>query len=185
MHPNFSLVSPPYRGNTVSYDGESASGLWWFWLRFWFVALFCFGLGVFWCFIPHHHVVFPFLSTMTWAHRPHGVRTRGKKRLAGTLTAFGMSQCGQPSKALLSCSTKSPVHLSAHQMLCALKCTTIFLHGSRRCVQKIHKSPWSSKGEPSSDTGTKKPKKHGQRGAEHPSMGTSSLLCARTPLVER
>ena len=82
MQSNFSLVSPPYRGNTVSYDGESASGLWWFWLRFWFVALFCFGLGVFWCFIPDHHVVFPFLSTMTWAHRPHGVRTRAKKKTA-------------------------------------------------------------------------------------------------------
>ena len=26
-------------------------------------------------------VVFPFLSMMTWAHRPHGVRTRGKTEL--------------------------------------------------------------------------------------------------------
>ena len=42
-------------------------------------GLFCCVLGVFLCFIPHHHDVFPFLTTMTWAHRPHGVRTRAKK----------------------------------------------------------------------------------------------------------
>ena len=43
------------------------------------------GVALFWfvwvclCSIPHHLVVFPFLSMMTWALRPHGVRTRGKK----------------------------------------------------------------------------------------------------------
>ena len=79
MQPTFSLVSPPYRGNTVSYDGESAFGLWCFCLCFGLLLCFVSGLGVFWCFIPHHHVVLPFLSTMTWARRPHGVRTRGKK----------------------------------------------------------------------------------------------------------
>ena len=81
MQPTFSLVSPPYRGNTVSYDGESASGLFGFLFGCVLVGLFgllCFGV-FFWCFIPHHHAVFPFLSTMTWAPRPHGVRTRGKK----------------------------------------------------------------------------------------------------------
>ena len=31
------------------------------------------------CFIPHHYQAFSFLSMMTWALRPHGVRTRGKK----------------------------------------------------------------------------------------------------------
>ena len=79
IQPTFSLVSPPYRGNTVSYDGESASGLFGFLFGCVLVGLFgllCFGV-FFWCFIPHHHAVFPFLSTMTWAPRPHGVRTRG------------------------------------------------------------------------------------------------------------
>ena len=30
-------------------------------------------------FFSHHLRVFPFPSMMTWALRPHGVRTRGKK----------------------------------------------------------------------------------------------------------
>ena len=50
MQPLFSLVSPPYRGNTVSYDGELALAFGGFLLCFGFVALFCSGLGAFWCF---------------------------------------------------------------------------------------------------------------------------------------
>ena len=89
MLSSFSPVSPPYRGNTVVFDGESA------FLAFGFVlvvvvwlfvfGLFCCVLGVFLCFIPHHHDVFPFLTTMTWAHRPHGVRTRAKKNWSSDL----------------------------------------------------------------------------------------------------
>ena len=94
IQPTFSLVSPPYRGNTVSYDGESAFGLWCFCLCFGLLLCFVSGLGVFWCFIPHHHVVLPFLSTMTWARRPHGVRTRGKK-IASSRACFAAG-AGEP-----------------------------------------------------------------------------------------
>ena len=58
------------------------------WLLFWLLVLvvvlrvFCL------CSFLHHQVVFPFLSMMTWAHRPHGVRTRGKKKLALLLFGF-------------------------------------------------------------------------------------------------
>ena len=45
---------------------------------FWFLFGVVFGLGLLLFFSPHHFV-FPSLSMMTWALRPHGVRTRGKK----------------------------------------------------------------------------------------------------------
>ena len=59
--------------------GDSASGR-----RFCVVRLGCSGwffvwFGVCLCSFPHHHFAFPFPSMMTWALRPHGVRTRGKK----------------------------------------------------------------------------------------------------------
>ena len=38
-----------------------------------------FGFGVACVLFPPHQVVFPSPSMMTWALRPHGVRTRGKK----------------------------------------------------------------------------------------------------------
>ena len=41
---------------------------------FWFVCLLGFA-----CVLFPIIIVFPFLSMMTWALRPHGVRTRGKK----------------------------------------------------------------------------------------------------------
>ena len=68
-------MSHPGTEETLLDEGETASGLWWCfgsWLRF----LFGFGLLVF--FSPHHFV-FPSPSMMTWALRPHGIRTRGKK----------------------------------------------------------------------------------------------------------
>ena len=43
------------------------------WLRFGWLLCFVLFQVFSDVFIPHHHVVFPFLSTMTWAHRPHGV----------------------------------------------------------------------------------------------------------------
>ena len=43
-----------------------------------FVWCFCLVLGLLVFFSPHH-VVLPSPSMMTWALRPHGVRTRGKK----------------------------------------------------------------------------------------------------------
>ena len=78
------LVSPvslPYRGNITCFDGV----LGWLFVVC-FVVLFgvvvCFGLLVwlcFWCLTSSScSVSLP--SMMTWAHRPHGVRTRGKKR---------------------------------------------------------------------------------------------------------
>ena len=51
MQPLFSLVSPPYRGNTVSYDEELALAFGGFLLCFGFVALFCSGLGAFLVFL--------------------------------------------------------------------------------------------------------------------------------------
>ena len=50
--------------------------LWLFWGWFW-VFVGCFGAGVFGL-IPPSICCVSFPSTMTWAHRPHGVRTRGK-----------------------------------------------------------------------------------------------------------
>ena len=52
-----------------------------------FVFLFgvLFGLGLLVFFSPHH-VVFPSLSMMTWALRPHGVRARGKKKIVSAQT---------------------------------------------------------------------------------------------------
>ena len=47
-----------------------------------FCLCFCLVLGLLVFFSPHH-VVFPSPSMMTWALRPHGVRTRGKKFEAG------------------------------------------------------------------------------------------------------
>ena len=66
--------------------GDSASGL-----LVVFVLGFLFGwfLFAFWgllVFFSPHHVVFPFPSMMTWALRPHGVRTRGKKRVGEACT---------------------------------------------------------------------------------------------------
>ena len=68
---------------TLFDEGETASGLWGcfgFW--FWFLFVFCLVLGLLVFFSPHH-VVFPSPSMMTWALRPHGVRTRGKKKGLG------------------------------------------------------------------------------------------------------
>ena len=52
------------------------------------VGFVCFGVA---CVLSPHHVVFPFPSMMTWALRPHGVRTRGKKiRVLGAITKENM-----------------------------------------------------------------------------------------------
>ena len=63
--------------------GNRPFGLWFCLVVFVFgvlVWLFA-GFWVFSCvFTPHHHDVFPFLPMMTWAHRPHGVRTRAKEK---------------------------------------------------------------------------------------------------------
>ena len=58
------------------------NGLWplWFGAWFGFCLVLLFGLGLLVFFSPHH-VVFPSPSMMTWALRPHGVRTRGKKMM--------------------------------------------------------------------------------------------------------
>ena len=73
-------MSHPGTEETLLDEGESASGPGWrfgFW--FWFLfGGFCLVLGLLVFFSPHH-VVFPSPSMMTWALRPHGVRTRGKK----------------------------------------------------------------------------------------------------------
>ena len=73
-------MSHPGTEETLLDEGESASGLWWrfgFW--FWFLfGVFVWFLGLL-VFFSSHHVVFPSPSMMTWALRPHGVRTRGKK----------------------------------------------------------------------------------------------------------
>ena len=55
------------------------NGLWPLWFGGWFgfCLVLLFGLGLLVFFSPHH-VVFPSPSMMTWALRPHGVRTRGK-----------------------------------------------------------------------------------------------------------
>ena len=63
---------------TPSDEGDSASGLLVVFLGSCLVG-FCLVLGLLVFFSPHH-VVFPFPSMMTWALRPHGVRTRGKTR---------------------------------------------------------------------------------------------------------
>ena len=63
------------------FDGDSASGLGWCLVVFLVVLFGCFACFLFSCYFTHHQVVFPFLSMMTWAHRPHGVRTRAKKKL--------------------------------------------------------------------------------------------------------
>ena len=47
-----------------------------FWVLVWWVFVWFWGCL---CSLPPHHVVFPSPSMMTWALRPHGVRTRGKK----------------------------------------------------------------------------------------------------------
>ena len=83
---------------TLLDEGETASGLGcvlgcWFWFLFGVV----FGLGLLVFFSPHH-VVFPSLSMMTWALRPHGVRTRGKK-----------AQCGTPSESAITSDCRPPV----------------------------------------------------------------------------
>ena len=85
----------------------------------WFCCFVCSGLpfGGFLCSFPHHHVVFPFLSTMTWALRPHGVRTRGKKgelslldeqhpvhgkiHNSGLLFGFAADRCTEPDWCVL------------------------------------------------------------------------------------
>ena len=64
---------------TLPDEGELASGPWWCFGFFCWVFG-CFLRFLFLCYFPLHHAVFPFLSMMTWAPRPHGVRTRGKKR---------------------------------------------------------------------------------------------------------
>ena len=61
------------------FDGDSASGLGWCLVVVLVVCLVVFLRFLFLCYFPHQHAVFPFLSMMTWAPRPHGVRTRGKK----------------------------------------------------------------------------------------------------------
>ena len=72
-------MSHPGTEETLLDEGETASGLWCVLvLGFWFCLVFLFGLGLLVFFSPHH-VVFPSPSMMTWALRPHGVRTRGKK----------------------------------------------------------------------------------------------------------
>ena len=48
----------------------------WFWFFVWWAFVWFWGCL---CSFPPHHVVFPSPSMMTWALRPHGVRTRGKK----------------------------------------------------------------------------------------------------------
>ena len=55
-----------------------------------FVWWVLFGFGVARVLFPHH-VVFPSPSMMTWALRPHGVRTRGKKRIL--TSREDMSRC--------------------------------------------------------------------------------------------
>ena len=75
-------MSHPRTEETRFNEGESASGRGGF-----SVSGFCFGLVGFCLFLgrlcsfPPHHVVFPSLSMMIWALRPHGVRARGKKFL--------------------------------------------------------------------------------------------------------
>ena len=78
MQPTFLTCLTSVQRKHCLDDGESASGL--LVLFGWgcLVCLVCLPFGVCLCSFPHHHVVFPFLSMMTWALRPHGVRTRGK-----------------------------------------------------------------------------------------------------------
>ena len=57
----------------VDLMGNRLSGLWFCLVVFCLFCCWCFGFAC--VIIPHHHDVFPFLPTMTWAHRPHGVRT--------------------------------------------------------------------------------------------------------------
>ena len=71
-------MSHPGTEETLVDEGETASGLWCVLvLGLVFVWCFCLVLGLLLFFSPHH-VVFPSPSMMTWALRPHGVRTRGK-----------------------------------------------------------------------------------------------------------
>ena len=55
-----------------------------------------FGFGVACVLFPPHQVLFPSPSMMTWALRPHGVRTRGKKmpKLGGAAKLVGNSFSG-------------------------------------------------------------------------------------------
>ena len=66
-----------------------------FWDLFWScVGWFGFGAFVFWPFglLPPSMCSVSFPSTMTWAHRPHGVRTRAKK-LQELLSPFPKCEC--------------------------------------------------------------------------------------------
>ena len=80
MQPTFLTCLTSVQRKHCLNDGESASGLWWFWFGVFVLVGFVWLFRVCLCSFPHHHVVFPFLSMMTWALRPHGVRTRGKKQ---------------------------------------------------------------------------------------------------------
>ena len=67
----------------------------WFWLFVWWAFVWFWGCL---CSFPPHHVVFPSPSMMTWALRPHGVRTRGKKKPAacdheGKATRYSCIPC--------------------------------------------------------------------------------------------
>ena len=80
----FSPVSPPYRGNTTSFDGVLALA-WLFFVLWCFLVLLlwrCWFLVGFWGFTSSSCCV-SYPSMMTWAYRPHGVRTRGKRIKSG------------------------------------------------------------------------------------------------------
>ena len=73
----FSPVSHPYRGNTTDFDGFCLAVFGFVvWFAFWGCGL-GFGVGLVSFFPSICSVSYP--SMITWAHRPHGVRTRGKK----------------------------------------------------------------------------------------------------------
>ena len=76
---SISPVSLQYRGNTAHIGWGSVVVVFVFCFCGGFLGFVCcFGVGVFVLFPPSIcSVSYP--STMTWAHRPHGVRTRGKK----------------------------------------------------------------------------------------------------------
>ena len=89
MQPHFSLVSPPYRGNTDSYDGELALAFGGFLLSFGFVALFVLVWGVFVFSFPIIKLCFlPFNDDLgtppTW--RPYSW-----KKKVGVCLAFGVA----------------------------------------------------------------------------------------------
>ena len=79
MQPTFLTCLTSVQRKHCLGDGKSASGLWWYLVGVFVLVGFGCLLGLLVFFFPHHHVVFPFLSMMTWALRPHGVRARGKK----------------------------------------------------------------------------------------------------------